>query len=48
MASPAGSCTANNTKYHTSISTMNMIAQSSLSEMGVVIIPGIWEESLPY
>jgi len=46
--SPAGSCTANNIKYHTSISTMNMIAQSSLSEIGVVIIPGIWEESLPY
>jgi hypothetical protein len=46
--SPAGSCTADNIKYHTSISTMNMIAQSSLSEIGVVIIPGIWEESLPY
>ena len=45
---PAGSCTANNINYHTSISTMNMIAQSSLSEIGVVIIPGIWEESLPY
>jgi hypothetical protein len=27
---------------------MNMIAQSSLREIGVVIIPGIWEESLPY
>ena len=46
--SPAGSCTAINIKYHTSISTMNMIARSSLSDIGVVIIPGIWEESLPY
>ena len=47
---PAGSCTIPDRyeKYHTSISTMNMIAQSSLSEIGVVIIPGIWEESLPY
>jgi hypothetical protein len=47
---PAGSCTIPDRyeKYHTSISTMNMIAQSSLSEIGVVIIPGLWEESLPY
>ena len=48
--SPSGSCTIHDRyeKYHTSISTMNMIARSSLSEIGVVIIPGIWEESLPY
>ena len=47
---PAGSCTIPDRyeKYHTSISTMNMIAQSSLSKIGVVIMPGLWEESLPY
>jgi hypothetical protein len=47
--SPAGSCTIPDPyDYHASLSTMNMIARSSLREIGVVIIPGIWEESLPY
>jgi len=48
--SPAGSCTIPDPhwSYHESISTMNMIAQSSLREIGVVIIPGIWDASLPY
>jgi len=48
--SPAGSCTIPDPfeNYHTSLSTMNMIAHSSLKEIGVVIISGIWDISLPY
>ena len=48
--SPAGSCTLHDRfeRYHSLLSTMNIIAQTALRQIGVVIISGIWEESLPY
>lgn len=45
---PAGSCTGDLYHYHSAFSTMNLIAHESLKQIGVVIIPNIWKESLRY
>jgi len=47
---PAGSCTIYDPyiNYHQVYNIMNLIAHKSLKQIGVIIIPNIWKESLRY
>ena len=46
---PTSYCDISDTyEYHNHVHEMNAIAQHSLKQIGVIIIPHIWEKSLPY